>query len=118
MSHMIFIPIYLILEALYMTWNHSYFKEFFNHVQRSPIVVRKEAVVACYLVLLGILYVFIIKPRRTPLYAALLGFCVYAVYDLTNYATLTRWTPMMVLMDVMWGTVAFGLTAWLTYKLE
>ena len=35
---------------------------------------------------------------------ALTGFLIYAFYDLTNYATLTRWTATMTLTDTLWGT--------------
>ena len=110
--------IYLVLEAIYMWWNQHYFKEFFLQVQRSPLNARFGGVMACYAVLLWTLYYFIIKPKRSPKHAALLGFAIYAVYDLTNYATLSRWTLTMTVMDILWGTFAFGATTWLTYLIQ
>jgi uncharacterized membrane protein len=35
---------------------------------------------------------------------AFLGFCMYGVYDFTNYATLKDWPLKMTLVDVMWGS--------------
>lgn len=43
--------------------------------------------------------------------AALLGMMAYGTYEFTNYATLTRWDPMMVAVDVIWGGVLTGTSA-------
>ena len=37
--------------------------------------------------------------------AAVFGFVAYATYDLTNQATLTRWSTTITLADMAWGTV-------------
>jgi uncharacterized membrane protein len=42
---------------------------------------------------------------------ALLGMMAYGTYEFTNYATLTRWDPMMVAVDVTWGAVLTGTSA-------
>lgn len=42
---------------------------------------------------------------------ALLGMMAYGTYEFTNYATLTRWGPMMVAVDVIWGAVLTGASA-------
>lgn len=36
---------------------------------------------------------------------AVLGFCAYATYDLTNQATLSVWSNRITIMDMAWGTV-------------
>jgi uncharacterized membrane protein len=42
----------------------------------------------------------------------------YGTYEFTNYATLTRWDPMMVAIDLIWGAVLTGSAAasgvWIT----
>jgi uncharacterized membrane protein len=49
---------------------------------------------------------------------ALLGLMAYGTYEFTNYATLTRWDPMMVAIDLIWGAVLTGSAAasgvWIT----
>ena len=105
--------IYLVLEAIWISSHYSEFKQLFTQVQRSPYRVRIGSVIACYAVLLFTLYFFIIRPKRSPLYAAILGFCIYSVYELTNYATLSRWTLYMTITDILWGTFVFGATTWL-----
>ncbi|MNQ18117.1 hypothetical protein D3C85_311510 [compost metagenome] len=55
-------------------------------------------------------------------YGATLGFIAYATYDLTNLATLRKWSRTVVIVDMAWGTVVtaaastaayFVLSAWL-----
>ncbi|HSG36996.1 MAG TPA: DUF2177 family protein [Paracoccaceae bacterium] len=43
---------------------------------------------------------------------AFLGAIAYGTYEFTNYATLKNWSPSMVAVDVIWGTVLTGLSAW------
>ena len=43
---------------------------------------------------------------------AVLGALAYGTYEFTNYATLARWSPGMVALDVAWGTALTGLSAW------
>ena len=38
--------------------------------------------------------------------AGIFGFCAYATYDLTNYATLKAWPITVTLADMAWGTFA------------
>ncbi|MEO1536550.1 MAG: DUF2177 family protein [Pseudomonadota bacterium] len=42
---------------------------------------------------------------------ALVGAMAYGTYEFTNYATLARWTPSMVLTDGLWGAVLTGVSA-------
>jgi len=70
------------------------------------------AAVAFYLVFAMGLCVFALFPhagsdgwRRTPAAAALFGFFSYAVYDLTNLATLRDWPLGLSLLDMAWGVV-------------
>lgn len=39
---------------------------------------------------------------------ALMGFCMYGIYDMTNYATLKDWTIPLSVVDMAWGTVLCG----------
>jgi uncharacterized membrane protein len=42
---------------------------------------------------------------------ALFGFFCYATYDLTNHATLRRWTATVTLADIAWGCACTALAA-------
>jgi uncharacterized membrane protein len=43
--------------------------------------------------------------RKTLTTAAMLGFLIYASYDLTNLALLRDWPVGMSLVDIAWGTL-------------
>jgi uncharacterized membrane protein len=66
--------------------------------------------VIVYLIIPLAVTVFICNDLATTSWAvviakgAFLGFCMYGVYDFTNYATLKDWPLKMALIDVAWGT--------------
>ena len=57
------------------------------------------------------------SPTEALLYGALFGALTYAVYDLTNHATLREWTLTMTVVDVLWGTTSCAAAAWLAASL-
>ena len=42
-----------------------------------------------------------------------LHLCIYAVYELTNYTLLEKWTLKTVIIDTLWGGVLFALTTFI-----
>lgn len=46
--------------------------------------------------------------------AALFGAVAYATYDLTNWATLKDWPPLVVLVDIVWGTLFTGASVYIS----
>ncbi|WP_425992562.1 DUF2177 family protein [Brevundimonas sp. TWP2-3-2] len=42
--------------------------------------------------------------QRAAINGAVIGLVAYATYDLTNQATLTRWSMTITLVDMAWGT--------------
>ncbi len=52
---------------------------------------------------------------RAVLLGLLFGFFTYATYDLTNQATLRNWSPVLTVIDVLWGSALAGTCAYLGY---
>ena len=56
------------------------------------------------------------RARATPFEAlalgALFGAMTFAVYDLTNHATLREWRPAMTMIDIAWGACSCGVASW------
>lgn len=52
------------------------------------------------------------SPRRALIGGAALGAMAYGTYELTNHATLRDWAWPMVVVDMAWGTVLTGVSAW------
>lgn len=80
--------------------------------------VDRLAAAILYLVLVAGAFVFAVLPaveRDSALhalgYGALFGFFAYAVYDLTNLATLRAWPYGIVFIDVTWGTALTGVVS-------
>ncbi len=51
-------------------------------------------------------------PVDALLMGALFGAVTYAVYDLTNHATLREWSTTMTVVDICWGAFSCGVTSW------
>ena len=52
-------------------------------------------------------------PVQALIAGGVIGAMAYGTYEFTNYATLKLWSPQMVAVDVIWGTVLTGVSAWL-----
>lgn len=50
-------------------------------------------------------------PTQALVGGALLGALAYGTYEFTNFATLKSWSINMVMIDVLWGAVLTGLSA-------
>ncbi len=53
-------------------------------------------------------------------YGAMLGLVAYGTYDLSNWATLVGWPPLLVFIDIFWGVfltaIAAAVGTWATSK--
>lgn len=76
------------------------------------------AAVLFYIIFLIGLVVFVINPAESANKAlalgALFGIVTYATYDLTNQATLAKWPVIVTVVDMIWGAVIAGTTAFVT----
>jgi uncharacterized membrane protein len=109
--------IMVLLDSIYL----SIFKKHFEHqiqiVQGKLMNVKMLPLVITYCILVFGLYYFIIKQRMSPVDAALLGFVIYGVYEFTNKTIITDWMYFTTIVDVIWGTILFGLTTYLYNKI-
>lgn len=51
-------------------------------------------------------------PLQALVAGAILGFLCYGTYEMTNYATLARWSLEQVVVDGLWGIALTGFSAW------
>lgn len=97
------------------------FRKLQPHFQdkRTLRIASKAAAAACYVaVAIALLFVAVPlaatgrqgRPAGTRAFSAgaLVGFVVYAVYNLTNAATLSGYEWLTAAIDTAWGTVLFG----------
>lgn len=75
-----------------------------------------------YLCLAMGITVLVLGRARSPLEALMLGaffgLVVYGTYDFTNYSTLRDYPLALAVVDLAWGTVICGGSAWITATLS
>ena len=106
-----------LIDAFWLRLISNKFNQQIMAVQYAPINIRILPVIGCYVALIFGLYYFVIRTNETRgqkiLNAFLLGMVINAVYETTNYATLNKWAPDIVIMDIIWGGVLLSLTTFL-----
>ena len=110
--------IFVILDGTYLNLVKGYFNKQVKSIQGSDIQMNIVATGLTYVVLIYGLNYFIIRKNKSVQEAALLGFFVYAVYELTNLALFKNWSILTVIMDTTWGTILFGLTTDIVYAIQ
>ena len=91
--------IFILLDSIYLSFIKNYFDKQIYAIQGSKIKINFIGAILCYLFLIiGINY-FIIKPKKSVSDAFLLGIVIYGVYETTNYALLSKWSLLTVIID-------------------
>ena len=108
----------LALDAIYISTIYSGFNKMVQNIQGSALSLAPIGAVACYIALIFGIYYFIIKDKRSPLDAGLLGLVIYVVYESTSYATLKNWDAKIAILDSVWGFALFYLTTVIVYWMK
>jgi len=102
-------------DAIWLTLRNKYHTTLFNDIQKSPLHVRWIPALLIYILIPVALFLTSVKSSKTLQDAAykgaLTGFILYAFYDLTNYATLSKYTLDMTVTDIAWGTLVCAVGA-------
>jgi len=109
--------VFVIIDGIFLSMMKPYFDNQVKLVQGSTLNVNITATILCYVFLIFGIYYFIIEPNKSVQDAFLLGLVVYAVYETTSRALLTKWKWTTVFIDTLWGGVLFALTAWIMKKM-
>ena len=105
--------ILLVLDLTYLYVFKDFMLPILYKVQKAEVKVNMKSALACYIILVSGLYYFIIKKNAPPKDAFLLGVLINGVYETTNYAFFKDWSPLLVLMDTLWGGTLFALTTYI-----
>lgn len=103
----------LVLDLAFLWSMRSYFNSQIRAVQGSNMAMNYIAAGLCYLVIIGCIYRFIIMSGASILDAALLGWSIYLIYELTNKALFTNWAWLTVAIDGLWGGVVFAASTYI-----
>ena len=108
----------LILDGIYLSqFGAPLFNKMIKKIQNDNITLNPYGAIIAYILLIVVIYVFIIKERKSPIYAFLLGMCIYGIFDFTNIAMFKNYEYFPAMIDTLWGGLLFYLTTVITYKL-
>ena len=113
----------LFLDLFWLMARGEYHSRLFADIQKSPLTIRFLPAAAVYLLIALAIWFFVFQvadssvaknPGKAFAVGATLGFSMYGLYDLTNFATLKGYTLEMTLVDMAWGTFLSGTAAGVT----
>jgi len=106
---------FAILDAIWLSTTASTSTSMIAAIQNKPLEIRWIPAAVVYILMVIATWFFAVEPSKTVVEAAgrgaLLGFCMYGLYDLTNYATLKHYTLSFALTDIVWGTLLLAAAA-------
>jgi len=109
-----------VLDAGWLTLRYNYHNDLIYKIQKMEIAPRIIPAILIYILIPVAVFLYAVKDatstKDAALRGALIGYILYAFYDLTNYATLTNYTLEMTLTDIAWGTVVCTAGAVVGYK--
>lgn len=108
----------LSVDFIYLNLVKNYFSWQVKRIQGDTMNINYFAAALCYIFLIVGLNYFIIKPRKSPRDAFLLGLVIYGVFETTNMALFKNWSIFTVIIDTIWGGILFALTTMAVYKLK
>jgi uncharacterized membrane protein len=110
--------IFILIDFIYLKLMTKHFKILIFNIQKKEMTLELQPTVLCYIILVFSLYYFIIKDNKDHIDGAILGWVIYFVYDLTNYAILDGWDLKTVIYDGLWGGILYGSVTYLFYKVK
>jgi len=118
MDYIIQISSMLIIDGIYLSQiGGSLFIPMIEKIQKEKFEINYNATIFCYILLNIALYKFIIIERRHPINAFILGFCIYGVFDSTNYAIFNNYELVPSIIDSIWGGCLFYIVTMIIYKM-
>jgi len=107
---------FLILDSIYLTLTKNYYNNLVTKIQKSPLKLKIMPAVGAYSIILFSWYYFVFQniknqsKKKSIIDSAVLGFCMYCLFDFTNMAIFKNWDLKTVIIDSIWGSILYTLT--------
>jgi uncharacterized membrane protein len=107
---------FLILDSIYLTTTKNYYNNLVTKIQKSPLNLKIMPAVGAYSVILFSWYYFVFQnikkqsKKKSIIDSAVLGLCMYSLFDFTNMAIFKNWDLKTVIIDSIWGSILYTLT--------
>ena len=116
----IFSVIFVLLDLTWISYFSNYIIPMIENIQNEKVIINTFGFIMAYIIMLIAYWNIAFDDNYQPLYikSMLLGLGIYGTYEFTNYATITKWKNMNVLlMDIGWGTFNSFLSLYVTNKI-
>lgn len=117
------ITLLLLLDGLWITCMFDRYSATYQAINGKKLKVNIVGAVLAYgiiaIAIFFVLYPMIVQKTKTVhalLNGALLGFCMYGMYNATNYALIQNYDSVTAIIDTIWGTLLFTVLSWVLYK--
>jgi uncharacterized membrane protein len=110
---------FLILDSIYLTTTKNYYNNLVTKIQKSPLNLKIMPAVGAYSVILFSWYYFVFQnikkqsKKKSIIDSAVLGLCMYSLFDFTNMAIFKNWDLKTVIIDSIWGSILYTLTTFI-----
>ena len=107
---------FLILDSIYLTLTKNYYNNLVTKIQKSPLELKVMPAAGAYSIILFSWYYFVFQniknqsKKKSIIDSAVLGFCMYSLFDFTNMAIFKNWDLKTVIIDSIWGSILYTLT--------
>ena len=108
--------ILLLLDGTFIYTNLENYQKTIRNIQGSSITWKGfGGILFCYICLIGGLYHFILKEKRSWVDAFFFGIIIYGVYATTIYTMFKGYPAYLAIIDVLWGGILMASTTQITY---
>lgn len=107
--------IFVIVDSVYLYSTKDLTRKTVKAIQKDNLILQPIPTILCYIILTTSIYYFIILKQASIQDAFLLGFFIYGVFETTNLAIFKKWSPILAVIDTIWGGVLFTITT-LAYR--
>lgn len=105
----------VLLDKAFWSVFNQVFQSMVYRVQRIPHRINFLNYCFSYGHLFFGFYYFVLLPHLSVTNAFWIGYWVYGVLDITNFAFFENYDMWFLTVDMFWGSVLFALTAYLYY---
>jgi uncharacterized membrane protein len=100
--------IFIICDITYLTFNKKLYSTVFNIKN-----IKIHFGLIAWIMMTFTIYYFILRNsnwslKKKIINSAILGFCVYSIYNFTNISVFDFWNIKLAVIDTLWGSFLFA----------
>ena len=103
----------IVIDYLYLSYTSNPLKKIIMNIQGEPAEINYMYIFLAYVFVTLQIYLFLIVNNTPLIYAFLLGFTTYGIYDMTNGSLFKKWDIQLSAIDTIWGGTLYVLVFYL-----